>query len=490
MKLRARRLGLLSLGSTAALFTILLLGVKNLSESTAAFREIKNGTSKELLFESELLAQSLDGTLDIYDLILDGQSGQFDAGSSNIASLDLRQLLRHLPAAIQALILDSSGSIVAMPPGQARFQIGVSPDKLDRIALEGGIAYLVTDYGEARTPILAAIKPIGTGAGTAFIVVLFSGSASANRLRLLLQAGSSSVSIIDGDGRQFIEEGNTELAEGREIIVSETALASHPIRIRVARDINGELRDWERRQAWQLGLTGSLALIAAAVSVGALFLSRRARKTGELEAELSARDLLFHEVNHRVKNNLTTVQAILALSENELEEADPRSALVLKEASEKIRSISMLHEQLYKRRSLSFIDLGDYIADLVALLRDSYARDERIDIEVAADPGIAAALDAAVPLALILTELVTNAFKHAFPVGRKGRIRITVSKKGNGCEIVVEDNGVGLNDSSGGYGHTLIEGLIAQLGGAMQRDLSKQGLTVSLTVPSLADHMD
>ncbi|MCX5883171.1 MAG: ATP-binding protein, partial [Deltaproteobacteria bacterium] len=180
------------------------------------------------------------------------------------------------------------------------------------------------------------------------------------------------------------------------------------------------------------------------------------RAAGELErldaeaalrTSLSEKEVLLKEVHHRVKNNLAAIMGLLDLHGQTTDDEPARTALA--ELSVRIRSMALVHEQLYQSEDFSRINFQDYLDTLIAHLRSSYERPGDIHVSVAA-VGVEMSLDSAVPCGLLITELVTNALKYAFPAGqlRPGAdgCEITVSAEWDGAAytLTVADNGVGL----------------------------------------------
>jgi len=156
--------------------------------------------------------------------------------------------------------------------------------------------------------------------------------------------------------------------------------------------------------------------------------------------------VLLKEVYHRVKNNLAAITALVDLQAPMIDDETAKAGLA--ELSNRIRSMTLIHEQLYQSENLSRIDFQNYLETLTAHLRSSYEIYGSIQINVSAG-GVEMGLDIAVPCGLLITELVTNAFKYAFPKGRipeTGNCEITVSAEwdGNAYTLTVADNGVGL----------------------------------------------
>jgi two-component sensor histidine kinase len=165
-----------------------------------------------------------------------------------------------------------------------------------------------------------------------------------------------------------------------------------------------------------------------------------------LRASLAEKEVLLKEVHHRVKNNLAAIMGLVDMQGQTMEDEAARCATA--ELSTRIRSMALVHEQLYQSANLSRIDFHDYLKALTAHLHSSYQHSGNIQVNVSAK-GVQMGLDIAVPCGLLITELVTNAFKYAFPAGRFTETcgcEIAVSAEWDGAAytLTVSDNGVGL----------------------------------------------
>jgi two-component sensor histidine kinase len=236
-----------------------------------------------------------------------------------------------------------------------------------------------------------------------------------------------------------------------------------------------------------------MTLLTAAAVYGYVRLSRRAsRKTAELRRELFERQMaekelltrdqelrqsltekesLLKEIHHRVKNNLQIVSSLLFLQEEYT--VDPKGVELLRESQNRVKSMALIHEQLYGTSDLAKIDFGRYIQGLTANLFDAYGIDPaRIRLKVKADD-IALGVDMAVPCGLIINELVSNALKHAFPGAEHGTIQVAIQSLDTGrLEILVADDGVGMpqpavGDGKQSLGLRLVETLTTQLDGTL-----------------------
>jgi len=196
-----------------------------------------------------------------------------------------------------------------------------------------------------------------------------------------------------------------------------------------------------------------------------------------LRASLKEKEVLLREVHHRVKNNLQIIWSLLNLGSRGLREGAEMDAL--QECRNRIKSMSLLHETLYRSRDLTRIEFYNYVRKLVTELFQSYgvtAEEVALRMEVEdVDMGI----DAAIPAGMLINELVSNSLKHAFPAGRKGEIRVQVGANEDGVvTIVVGDNGVGLPRwldfrQSESLGMQLVTTLTEQLGGTIDLNRSK-----------------
>lgn len=166
----------------------------------------------------------------------------------------------------------------------------------------------------------------------------------------------------------------------------------------------------------------------------------------QIKASLAEKEVLLKEIHHRVKNNMQVIISLLRLQAKNV--SDTAYLSMLKESQNRIRSMALVHEQLYQTKDLANINIANYVTSLVASLRRSYIQQsDTVQIQTSVE-GITMGLESAIPCGLIINELVSNALKYAFPNHRTGLIRIVMAKGDEG-NILLEvcDNGVGLPDS-------------------------------------------
>jgi PAS domain S-box-containing protein len=213
------------------------------------------------------------------------------------------------------------------------------------------------------------------------------------------------------------------------------------------------------------------------------------RKTvRELESALAEKTVLLQEIHHRVKNNLAVMSSLLGMKADATGSSDARTAL--EESQQRVHSIALIHELLYGNEHLDRIDFAEYARQLVEGLYAASSAPDRIAIELALDP-IEIDIERAVPCALILNELVSNAFKYAFPDGRKGKILVRFHESGPGfLELAVEDDGIGLPagrlaaKDTRSLGFRIVAILTKQLDGSIDQDLCK-GTCIVLRFPAV-----
>lgn len=191
----------------------------------------------------------------------------------------------------------------------------------------------------------------------------------------------------------------------------------------------------------------------------------------QLRSSLAEKEVLLREVHHRVKNNLQVVSSLLSLQANTVQDVAARVAL--EESRERIQSIALAHEFLYRSDHLAQVDFHAYLKKLVAVLAAPFARPEvSIDLQLG-EGRLELPIDVTVPCGLLINELLTNALRHAFPSGSPGHVTISCTQEGEACVLCVIDDGVGVSPGAVGgqpqtLGLRLVSSLVRQLGGALE----------------------
>jgi PAS domain S-box-containing protein len=211
----------------------------------------------------------------------------------------------------------------------------------------------------------------------------------------------------------------------------------------------GSLRDWEivgrRKSGEQATVLVSAELITvggeACVLVAIYDITERKHAEEQIRASLKEKEVLLKEIHHRVKNNLQIITSLLSLQAQEL--TDPTVLAMFAESQHRVRSMALVHEQLYHSENLARIDFAAYTRTLTMNLFHAYGVSGRIGLQLnLADVWLS--LDTAIPCGLLINELVSNALKHAFPDARAGEVLIGLdANSAGGWTLRVSDNGIG-----------------------------------------------
>ena len=237
-------------------------------------------------------------------------------------------------------------------------------------------------------------------------------------------------------------------------------------------------------------LTAALLVLTLGVIVALTWLGLKASaREDEARRTLTAfaadRQMLFAEAHHRIKNNLAMITSFLRLHAGR--QSDTKAREVLRAAESRVASIGLVHDMLHTMEPGSHIALDHYLTKVIDEVTTSHgAQDKRVRVTSIIAP---VALDSAraIPLATVLAELISNAFKHAFTDGAGGDLRVTLVSDGETLELEIRDSGPGLPATMRGdsLGTKLIASLAAQIG-ATQQVYNDDGAVVRLTLPMAA----
>ncbi len=199
------------------------------------------------------------------------------------------------------------------------------------------------------------------------------------------------------------------------------------------------------------------------------------------KALLVQKDLLMKEVDHRVQNSLQLVNAMLILQAQEAGDEQVRAQF--DQACQRIMAIGMVHRRLWRSDHIQSVDFRSYIEELRDGLVETWGREWQHHVKVHGRH-VLIPTDTAVVLALVITELFTNAVKYAYG-GRPGPIDVSLVESSSSLRVIVEDQGAGIaiEPSKSGFGSELIRGLIAQLEGEIKVATSTRGTSIVLSVP-------
>jgi two-component sensor histidine kinase len=198
------------------------------------------------------------------------------------------------------------------------------------------------------------------------------------------------------------------------------------------------------------------------------------QKNEQLEQLVKEKEWLLREVHHRVKNNLYTV---ISLLESQAAYLENDALLAIQNSGHRIYAMSLIHQKLYQTEDIRVIDMKSYITEFVYYLHDSFGSPSNIRIGLEIEP-LSLAIAHAIPLGLIINESVTNAFKYAFPRGRKGSISVRLCQTGRKIVLTITDDGEGFDYQQGdsgrsSFGIELMKGLTDQIRGTFWLDGTK-----------------
>jgi two-component sensor histidine kinase len=238
-----------------------------------------------------------------------------------------------------------------------------------------------------------------------------------------------------------------------------------------------------QRQILALATGATLLLLLAG---GLYVLTVRLRRSRyRIQQQSDQMQLLLRELHHRVKNNLAMVSGLLELQGNRLGDETARQAFA--EGRQRVQAMALLHQRLYQAEAPTSIEPAEYVSDLVRTLSEAYgyhpdnlALDIRVEVP-------ALDVDTAIPLGLILNELLTNAFKHALPLAAQPRLSVWLLGLGSFVELTVADSGPGLDRArweqpGGSFGKRLVAALTEQLRGTLTLD-TRAGTRFLLRLP-------
>jgi hypothetical protein len=206
-----------------------------------------------------------------------------------------------------------------------------------------------------------------------------------------------------------------------------------------------------------------------------------------IKQSLLEKEILLKEVHHRVKNNLQVISSILNLQANYIRD---QSVLdTLRELQNRIKSMALIHENLYQNKDISLLNFGDYILNLTQNLVHSYKMYGG-DVNLVHNiEDVHLNLDYSIPCGLIVNELVSNAFKHAFPNNTRGSVEVSIRRQDQHVLLEVADNGVGFRSdldfrNTDSLGLQLVNALVDQISGNIVQQTSngtRYTITFNLT---------
>jgi PAS domain S-box-containing protein len=214
-------------------------------------------------------------------------------------------------------------------------------------------------------------------------------------------------------------------------------------------------------------------------------ISDRKEAQEKIKASLKEKELLLKEIYHRVKNNLQVIYSLLNLQSRNL--PDPAAKAVIRDSQSRVRAMALVHEKLYQSHDLTRINLADYAKSLVNSLQETYCvKNSSIVTQIEIEP-CWLDIETALPCGLILTELISNSFKYAFP-NHKGMVKITSSSLSDQITLLIQDNGLGLPpgfnlQTISSLGLSLVRNLATQIQANVMILPTEIGTTFQLSLP-------
>lgn len=209
-------------------------------------------------------------------------------------------------------------------------------------------------------------------------------------------------------------------------------------------------------------------------------------KAQELQQALTIKDTLLHEVNHRVKNSLQVVTALLQLQAQQA--GDPTLRAALHEARNRVSVVASIHQRLYMTSQHNLVDVGELVEELAEQVVGHMDLGQRVTTRLDLQRGLTLTIDRGIPLALVLSEILSNCVKYAFPDERFGTISVNLNSSNGRMRVIVADDGVGLpgpfgESGKGGLGTKIIKALTQQVRGQLSVSSSARGTSFVIELP-------
>jgi PAS domain S-box-containing protein len=260
-----------------------------------------------------------------------------------------------------------------------------------------------------------------------------------------------------------------------------TAEVSQPVVLRWRRK-DGEIIWTEQRNVPIYDEAGRLVAIEGI----ARDITERMKNEAALRASLKEKEVLLREIHHRVKNNMQVISSLLNLQSRLIE--DPQMVEMFRQCQRRIRSMALVHDKLYRSPDLANIDFAEYLKSLAETIFQDYRWQlGQVELKIDLDP-LNLNINKAVPVGLIVNELITNSLKHGFPWGGKGTIWVTLKRVAeNQARLQVKDDGVGIPEGfdlkkAQSMGLIIINTLVGQIDGEIEIR-REAGTDVRITFP-------
>ena len=413
--------------------------------------------AEEALRESEIrnrmiLSKSIDG---FFASDMEGRFLDANEAYSNMVGYSRDELLKMTIADVEGI--ESAEEIqnhikTLIHTGNERFESKHRHRKGHLVDIEISVNY----DPSLGLPFFAFVRDIAARKKTETIL-----KENEERLRLIFESSMDAIYQMDTNGRfTFINRAGAEMfgytpeeIKNRHfsLLVSKDALAEGEKAVRAT--LAGENTQGEifvrQRHGYEFPVSYRMAPIQKEDSIVGItgiasdITDRRKEEEKRLRESLTEKESLLKEIHHRVKNNMQIVSSLLSLQS--MRSTIPEVHSAIKDSQNRVKTMGLIHEKLYKTENLSKIEFSDYIKTLTEYLASTYdSASRQIKIEINAE-NIFLSADTAIPCGLIINELVTNSFKYAFPDRTAGLIRIDMTRNAeNRISLTISDNGRGL----------------------------------------------
>lgn len=266
--------------------------------------------------------------------------------------------------------------------------------------------------------------------------------------------GHSIYDFVTDEHKQLIKEAHRKVFNTKKSVTYEIE----------RNDINGVKR-WFQSHAGPLMIGDEVI----GLTIFTRDITERIENEEKIKKSLKEKEILLQEVHHRVKNNLQIISSILNLQTRSIN--DPKIHELIKETRYRIMSMSFIHDLLYQTKDFTNIDFSKYLQNITSNIMNTYTLNKNISLNLETEP-IFLNLDNAIPCGLIVNELITNAFKYAFPGGKTGEIKVVLKLVDRKVILSVADNGIGISKeldykTTESLGFQLINSLVTQIGGEL-----------------------
>lgn len=530
----ARTRLILLVGAVAALFVALLLGYGAWDDRVEEFR-----TAEKLAQHTAVLVeQHADSLFEQSEFLVREVADIAHAAEGAPVSLAdhqrLRDLVRAGPHIHSAFVADAKGQVILSSLAFPAHPVNLHNAYSFRQLAAGEVELVVGRHpfsafaGEPTIGIMRPIRSEGRFIGVA--AVLMSTTHYKDFFDRIDIGYPLSIALVREDGRVLVQQPPAQAAvgytapvkgletmpdeelargvyplDGMDRIIAINRIGHQDVWVLVGLDVQSVEDRWmghvvEHTAFMSVSLVGITSLTVLAI--GWASRERRARAGLELanrtlesrvadrtaaltEANtrlsnaLKDKETLFREVHHRVKNNLQIIASLLRLQSMRM---PPEVRGNFEDTLNRIHSMGLVHELLYRSNQPANVNFGEYLEALASCVAESNLdMPDRVVLEMKAEP-LALDLETAIPMGLLVNELLTNALKHAFPNGRRGVLRVMLTSAADGSILLrVEDDGIGLPPSGatgGGIGLTLVRSLAEQVGARLEQSARQGGGSV------------